>query len=402
LTQRIHRPEQYGGFVQTAGLKELNMKERGWPAYPVARRASELIYPRFLSASDGDGLAKSAHSPDLADIEGMIDAVFWASLRREESYVPTISAAFLDPEAAGDPLRFEQPLPFSPDALARLAPAMERPGVHLGVWRRSGELQVWGTATRIPEHCFVLEVTSPGLLVIKESRGEETRKFANIAVLEGDLIKVLSEDAMNLPDCLPMVRSLLGIGTAAPPSEDLNVLLQLAVSMRSHGRGGSLLVVPETSENWRSSIIPPIRYAVSPPFLGLLNLLDSGSTSEDPAWKNSLRRTVEAIAGLTAVDGATVMSDSYQLIAFGAKIGRRQGGTRVEQVVVTEPVAGSVAEVVHPTQLGGTRHLSAAQFAQDQINAMALVASQDGRFTVFAWSPCEQMVHAHRIEALLR
>ena len=77
-------------------------------------------------------------------------------------------------------------------------------------------------------------------------------------------------------------------------------------------------------------------------------------------------------------------------------------GTRVEQIVVTEPVTGSMAEIMHPTQLGGTRHLSAAQFAQDQPDSMALVASQDGRFTIFAWSPCEQMVHAHRIEALLR
>jgi hypothetical protein len=31
----------------------------------------------------------------------------------------------------------------------------------------------------------------------------------------------------------------------------------------------------------------------------------------------------------------------------------------------------------------------------------ALVASQDGRFTVFAWSPSEEAVHAHRIDALL-
>jgi hypothetical protein len=45
--------------------------------------------------------------------------------------------------------------------------------------------------------------------------------------------------------------------------------------------------------------------------------------------------------------------------------------------------------------------LSAAQFAQDQRNAVALVASQDGRFTVFKWASCEEMVHAHRVDALL-
>jgi len=379
------------------------MRGRDWPAYPVARRASELIHPRFLyELGQRDGRPDSPHRPDIADIEEMIDAAFWASLRREEGYVPTISAAFLDPDRTSDPLRFEEPLPFAPDALAKLAPAVERPGVHLGVWRRSGELQMWGTVTRIPKHCFVLEVTSPGLLVVKESRGEETDKFLNVAVLEGDLIKVLSEGALNLPDCLPLVQSMLGFGLSTSPTDDLNVLLQLAVSMRRHGRGGSLLVVPSTNDTWRECIVPPIRYSVSPPYLGLPDLLGGGPEIQGPRWKNALRRTIDAIAGLTAVDGATVMSDSYQVIAFGAKIGRHQEGTRVEKVVVSEPVVGSVAEVVHPMQLGGTRHLSAAQFAQDQPDAMALVASQDGRFTVFAWSPCEQMVHARRIEALLR
>jgi len=379
------------------------MKEKNWPAYPVARRVSELIHPRFLSGlAQSNGQPGSPHCPNIADIEEMIDATFWASLRREEVYVPTISAAFLDPEWVTDPLRFEQPLPFAPDALARLGPAVERPGVHLGVWRNSGDLQVWGTATRIPKHCFVIEVASPGLLVVKESRGEETGKFANIAVLEGDLIKVLSEDVLNLPDCLPLVRTMLGFGLEGPAADDQDVLLQLAVSMRLHGHGGSLLVVPGTSERWRESLIPPVRYSVSPPFLGLSDLLHNRSTPQDPTWKSALRRTIDALAGLTAVDGATIISDSYQLMAFGAKIARHPEGTRVERVVVTEPVAGSVAEIVHPTQLGGTRHLSAAQFAQDQPDSIALVASQDGRFTIFAWSPCEQMVHARRIEALLR
>ena len=110
---------------------------------------------------------------------------------------------------------------------------------------------------------------------------------------------------------------------------------------------------------------------------------------------------MDAIAGLTAVDGAALITDQYELLAFGAKIGRRDGGVRVEQVIVTEPIVGGVPAVVQPLELGGTRHLSAAQFVQDQRGSLALVASQDGRFTVFAWSPCEEIVHAHRVETLL-
>jgi hypothetical protein len=56
---------------------------------------------------------------------------------------------------------------------------------------------------------------------------------------------------------------------------------------------------------------------------------------------------------------------------------------------------------VHPEELGGTRHLSAAQFVHDQRDSIALVASQDGRFTILEWSPCEAMVHGHRVETLL-
>ena len=68
---------------------------------------------------------------------------------------------------------------------------------------------------------------------------------------------------------------------------------------------------------------------------------------------------------------------------------------------MTEPIEGTRPEVVEPVQLGGTRCLSAAQFVHDQHDAVALVASQDGRFTVFAWSACENMVHTHRVDTLL-
>jgi hypothetical protein len=69
--------------------------------------------------------------------------------------------------------------------------------------------------------------------------------------------------------------------------------------------------------------------------------------------------------------------------------------------MATEPVEGAEPVVVEPSQLGNTRHLSAAQFVFDQRDSIALVASQDGRFTVFAWSPSANMVRAHRMETLL-
>jgi hypothetical protein len=166
--------------------------------------------------------------------------------------------------------------------------------------------------------------------------------------------------------------------------------------MRQHGRGGALLVVPPASRAWRESVVTPMSYELHPPFSELADLMSGPAPDTD-----DLKRAVEAIAGLTAVDGATVITDDYNVLAFGAKITRRKGSTQVEQVNVTEPVEGSVPLRVTPAQLGGTRHLSAAQFVFDQRDATALVASQDGRFTIFKWSPREQFVHAHRVDALL-
>jgi hypothetical protein len=114
-----------------------------------------------------------------------------------------------------------------------------------------------------------------------------------------------------------------------------------------------------------------------------------------------LQSAVDAIAGLTAVDGATVVSDQFEPLAFGAKILTRDGVHRVDRIIVTEPIEGVHDTTLDPAHLGGTRHLSAAQFAHDQRNSIALVASQDGQVTVFAWSPVHNVVHAHRLETLL-
>jgi len=161
-------------------------------------------------------------------------------------------------------------------------------------------------------------------------------------------------------------------------------------------------VVPAGSEAWNESILQPITYSVVPPFPGLADLMQKDAGNKPSRrWEDALGRVVDEIAGLTAVDGATVIDGDYKLLAFGAKIVRRMDSPPVAQVTLTEPIEGGSAVMVEPAQFGGTRHLSAAQFVHDQRDAIALVASQDGRFTVFAWSPDEEIVHAHRIDALL-
>ncbi|HEV7798236.1 MAG TPA: hypothetical protein VGO73_08780 [Pyrinomonadaceae bacterium] len=376
------------------------------PTYQAARAVAKTIEDHFaghLAAARVRGEQQLAPEPDTLAIEAIIDATFWASLRREEGQSPKISLAFFPHQQVPQPLIFERPLPLTADVLTKLGPAVERPGIHLGVWRDpAGELHVWGATRKVPSFCFVLEVIEPGLLVIKHRRRDGFGKFANVAVLKGEQVKVVDEQGASLPDCPALLQALLPFTSPGSWDHKFNLLVQLAASMRAHGHGGSLLVVPAGSDAWRQSVVHPILYSVTPPFSALTELMkqEVNDTNENLVVA-AVGRAVDTVAGLTAVDGATVMSNQYEVHAFGVTIRRRQGGAPVEQIVMTEPIVGDKPVVVHPVQTGGTRHLSAAQFVHDQRNALALVASQDGRFTVFAWSPCEEMVHAHRVDTLL-
>lgn len=300
------------------------MSQSGYPAAGLVAPRVESYFGQQMGAARQNGV-EAGPAPNAAVVEALIEAAFWASLRREEGYSPRISLALVEPDPTGASLTLERQLPLTPAVLARLAPAVEQPGIHLGVWRTGDGLRIWGATRTIPAVCLVLEVAGPGLLVVKHGRRDSLGKFVNVAVLEGDRVKIVDERASKLPDC----------------------------------------------------------QAKSP-----------------EAWE-ALRLGIEGIAGLTAVDGATILTDRLELVAFGAKIVRRRGNPQVDRVAVTEPIEGVAPAVVHPSELGGTRHLSAAQFVQDQRDALALVASQDGRFTVFAWSACQDIVHAHRVESLL-
>jgi len=375
------------------------------PSYHAAHLVASTIETHFghhLSNARRRGEIELANAPDAETIETIIDATFWASFRPEEGRFPKLSLAYLSPDQARHPLRFEHPLPISPAMLTKLAPAVERPGIHLCVWPEHEELCVWGATSVIPSLGFVIEDVEPGLLVIKHRRIDGFGKFVNVAILKGEQIKVVDELATSLPECPDLLKSLQAFTSPAKGSDSVNVLVQLAASMRAHGHGGTLLVVPAGTTRWRDSIVQPIIYSVAPSFSKLAKLMNKRpAEEEETGWLAALNNSIDTVAGLTAVDGATVISHDYEVLAFGAKTRRATHGEIVEQMMLTEPIVGNEATVVPPVQHGGTRHLSAVQFIHDQRDALALVASQDGRFTVFAWSPCEQMVHAHRVDVLL-
>jgi hypothetical protein len=362
----------------------------------------ESIFNEHLRLAKDRGEIDLAPLPEAALVQMIIDAAFWASLRKEEGHSPKISLAFVDPSQAGNPLVFKQRLALTSSALAKIAPGVERAGIHLGVWHEDGEVYIWGTTTSIPNFCFVVDVSEPSLLVIKHRRFSGFGKFTNVAVLKGEQIKIVDSGSATMPDTPQLVLSLLDLTAPSYWNDAVNVMIQLAVSMRAHQRGGTLLIVSSKNNNWLHSIIKPFQYGVQPAFSGLSKLLNQDRKEASQIfWQTALRREVEHMAGLTAVDGATIVNENYDLLAFGAKIGRAKGKETVDDIILIEPVFGGGAITIPAAKIGGTRHLSAAQFVNDQHDALALVASQDGHYTMFSWSDARNMVQAHRIDTLL-
>src|SRR2546423_14827504 len=87
------------------------------PACPAGRAVAEMVREHFARLGETarrKGKQGLAPEPDATAVEAVIDAAFWASLRREGGYSPKISLAFLPPEQAGRPLTFPKPPPPHP------------------------------------------------------------------------------------------------------------------------------------------------------------------------------------------------------------------------------------------------------------------------------------------------
>ena len=132
----------------------MNTKFRGIfseSTYRAAKLISGAIAQHFIqhiADAREAGEQDLAPEPSAETIECIIDAGFWTSLRKEEGHVPRISLAYLPPEMAGQPLLFEERIPLKPKVLTKLAPGIERAGIHLGVWQDENGLFAWGTTRR--------------------------------------------------------------------------------------------------------------------------------------------------------------------------------------------------------------------------------------------------------------
>ncbi len=104
-------------------------------------------------------------------------------------------------------------------------------------------------------------------------------------------------------------------------------------------------------------------------------------------YKPSVNDAARSIANLTAIDGATVLTSSFEVLGFGVKLKAPQKGVSDEMVTMVSPLdesPSSSVEVSIHEEFRGTRHSSAARFVRKSSGSVAFVISQDGGITGFA------------------
>lgn len=118
-------------------------------------------------------------------------------------------------------------------------------------------------------------------------------------------------------------------------------------------------------------------------FSALIKKKESNQREKLSRMKAQVDQQCRHIARLTAVDGALAMNFDRFVFCFGAKIVVAEGQKVPTSLRVYKSIEGDIGSIVNVSDLGGTRHQSAALFAHAQPGSVVIVVSQDGDVTFF-------------------
>ncbi|MGC8491208.1 MAG: putative sensor domain DACNV-containing protein [Syntrophobacteraceae bacterium] len=338
-------------------------------------------------------------------------------------------------------LLFTESRPFDEFHLQRLSPAVDfyRSMIGVGCSPKDG-LHIWGivhSGTRWVQNVYggkVIAPPLPGSLVIyvtDPGRLTVCRGPATIATLHrGKVLSPTNEvfDSRWLPANFAPVRSRLwrlhleAKKAAKKPWADLDptivrsiaqqVVRRIISSVRSSGHGGTILVVPPeiASRAFEENSFLNIEYRVTDEAsrkrfqtlaVNLMNTLAEvygakAGAGATVGWSEYVASNDEALglcdeavtdlahffADLSAVDGAVVFSEGFDLVGFGAMI---SGGLKgVRTVARALDVEGTQREQVNSGSFGA-RHRSAFRFCHAVHDAIAIVISQDRMVRFVKW-----------------
>lgn len=350
----------------------------------------------------------------------LIDSAFWASLRFNEGRVTSFSVSVVAPENSQGAVQFATPVPYNESQIAKLAPAIPNGGC-LHVAASDDGLHIWGLGHSRPgtlADTVTIEIWEPGTVRVGVG------PFKPFAVLDGRANSIIAGTPTALPHYLQRILS-----KALPANDFLEVqavwqeclaLRDLAQMIFADGHGGIVLVVPDQTGTWSTSL-DPFAYRFASADLRIRDAIRLGLNEQqrqsaviqqvsvtelDNNLKSSIiaavgprqgdiARNIRAVASLAGVDGAIVITRDLELLGFGAKI--TVSDNAALKVCLFRPEPGS--QKIVPSQLeelGGTRHQSAARFVAANRDTAAIVISQDRHISIMHWDSAIDSVNVLR------
>jgi hypothetical protein len=405
---------------------------------------------------------------DAAQLERVLTVAYQASLLREEDRPVRVRIAVADPETLDaldgpphglQPLVFEQPVPFTPHELRRLASAAKyhralvgvRPdddGRRLVVWgvlqSGPGWIQVAqgarGPAPVPPAWALVVRVIGPGRLAV--GRGATTLAELRGGVVGGPGLDVFRSKWLSMRFADARAELMAAHGQARVQAEsagerwaelgpDVYKLVSQAMVRRlvtatvaAHHGGTVVFLPPEQAEpavhgtgplhmkyafrdgearrRYRRIILSWMRAIARAGGSAGTTRVD-GETYDglhDPelhTLRDAIFEMSQLVAALTEVDGAVVMTKRYELLGFGAEIA---GGLPDVQNVARALDLEGEDTLPEPLVADGTRHRSAYRLCSLFPDALAVVISQDGGVRFVTTHRGAVTFWEHAVEAL--
>jgi DisA bacterial checkpoint controller nucleotide-binding len=328
-------------------------------------------------------------------------------------------------------LRFKQPRRYDEHEIRRLAPAAKFTRALIGVRSDGGRFEIWGMLqsgprwlqsarggrplpSPVPSDAVVVRAVGPGRLavalgevILAELRGGQLQS-ATMDVFES---RWLSSRFVRLRTELITEHEAAMRGRRASPLDPdvtrkiaQQLVKRLIATMRDAHHGGTLLLVPreraaslvddggtirlkyafadeEPRRRYRSLILAVMRE------LALGGDADHGTgavgwdvyraSTRPPivALDEAILEMSQLLAALGEVDGAVLLTDSFEVLGFGGEI---VGNLReIRSVRRALDLEGATWEEV-PIDNVGTRHRSAYRFCAQEPSAVAIVVSHDG------------------------
>lgn len=392
-------------------------------------------YPPDLARYVAAHWTRETRLPPQNRLTELISCCYQASLLTEELREVTFRVVLVEPnESQPAPpwghlcLRFDESKPLQPGVLAKLAPVVEFSRSLVGLRLGENGYEIWGLVNsgsrwaasqysrRLPAQppagSLVVSVTGPGCLSIYDgsvliahlSNGKVRGAGPEVLSsrwLEQVFLSVRYElEALHASAC----RSEQPVEIDARITRTLSqTTLRRALDyLRQSGHGGSLLIVPADQAASLSAPNPYLnlnyRFVDSGPrrlYRDLLTrvmrrlgqLFPETSRVDWEDYRNcrdgELSELDEAfesfshmLAGLLAMDGAVLISQRLEVLAFGAEIAGNLPAVREVEAALDIEAVNTQTE---GTAGVGTRHRSVYRLCAQLPWLLALVQSQDGR-----------------------